>query len=87
VPRALRAELRTGSIRDEFPFSQTCTYLTNAYVHPMSVSTRRAVQQFAEGRTTGSPETHTPDVPVPVAGVKALFASLIGAQADRKSVV
>jgi selenocysteine lyase/cysteine desulfurase len=71
---------RTGSIRDDFPFASTCTYLTNAYVHPMSASTRRAVQQFADGRTMGSPESHTPDVPVPVAGVKALFASLIGAK-------
>ena len=72
--------VRGDSVRDDFPFADKCTYLTNAYVHPMSLSTRRAVQAFSEGRTYGSPTTHTPDVPVPVAGIKALFASIIGAK-------
>ena len=72
--------MRADTVRDDFPFASQCTYLTNAYVHPMSLSTRKAVQAFSEGRTYGSPATHTPDVPVPVAGVKALFASIIGAR-------
>ena len=69
-----------ASIRDDFPLASQCTYLTNAYVHPMALSTRRAVQAFADGRTYGAPTTRTPDVSVPVAGVKALFASIIGAK-------
>jgi selenocysteine lyase/cysteine desulfurase len=79
----------TGShaVRDDFPFASKCTYLTNAYVHPMSLSTRRAVQAFSEGRTYGSAETHTPDVPVPVAGIKKLFASIIGAKASDIALV
>jgi selenocysteine lyase/cysteine desulfurase len=71
---------RGRSVRDDFPFADTCTYLTNAYVHPMSLSTRRAVQAFADERTFGSPATHTPDVPVPVSGIKSLFATIIGAK-------
>jgi selenocysteine lyase/cysteine desulfurase len=68
------------SIRDEFPLAAGRVYLNNASVHPMSLSTRRAVQAYLDARTTGSPETGTPDPRVPVARVKSLFASLIGAR-------
>jgi selenocysteine lyase/cysteine desulfurase len=68
------------SLRDEFPLAASRVYLNNASVHPMSVSTRRAVQAYLDARTTGSPETGTPDPRVPVARVKSLFASLIGAR-------
>ncbi|HEY7475762.1 MAG TPA: aminotransferase class V-fold PLP-dependent enzyme [Vicinamibacterales bacterium] len=67
-------------VREEFPLAAGRTYLNNASVHPMSLSTRRAVQAYLEARTTGSPETGTPDPRVPVARVKSLFASLIGAR-------
>jgi selenocysteine lyase/cysteine desulfurase len=68
------------TIRDEFPLAASRVYLNNASVHPMSLSTRRAVQAYLDARTTGSPETGTPDPRVPVARVKSLFASLIGAR-------
>jgi selenocysteine lyase/cysteine desulfurase len=68
------------SIRSEFPLVATRVYLNNASVHPMSVSTRRTVQTFFDARTVGSPERGTPDPAVPVARVKSLFASLIGAR-------
>jgi selenocysteine lyase/cysteine desulfurase len=68
------------SIRDEFPLASARTYLNNASVHPMSVSTRRAVQAFFDARTTGSRENGTPDPRVPIPRVKSLFASLIGAR-------
>jgi selenocysteine lyase/cysteine desulfurase len=66
--------------RDEFPLASSRTYLNNASVHPMSVSTRRAVQAFFDARTSGSPENGTPDPRVPVQRVKSLFASLVGAR-------
>ena len=74
------AALAPASIRDEFPLASSRTYLNNASVHPMSVSTRRAVQAFFDARTSGSPENGTPDPRVPVQRVKSLFASLIGAR-------
>jgi selenocysteine lyase/cysteine desulfurase len=67
-------------IRDEFPLASARTYLNNASVHPMSVSTRRAVQAYFDARTSGSPDNGTPDPRVPVQRVKAQFASLIGAR-------
>jgi selenocysteine lyase/cysteine desulfurase len=70
----------TTAIREEFPLAASRVYLNNASVHPMSVATRRAVQAYLDARTTGSPETGTPDPRVPVARVKSLFASLIGAR-------
>jgi selenocysteine lyase/cysteine desulfurase len=73
-------EAPSPRIRDEFPLASARTYLNNASVHPMSVSTRRAVQGFFDARTSGSPENGTPDPRVPVQRVKALFASLIGAR-------
>jgi selenocysteine lyase/cysteine desulfurase len=72
--------LEPTTIRDEFPLAASRVYLNNASVHPMSLSTRRAVQAYLDARTTGSPETGTPDPRVPVARVKSLFASLIGAR-------
>ena len=74
------AAFAPASIRDEFPLAVTRTYLNNASVHPMSVSTRRAVQAFFDARTSGSPENGTPDPRVPIQRVKSLFASLIGAR-------
>jgi selenocysteine lyase/cysteine desulfurase len=68
------------AVRDEFPLAANRVYLNNASVHPMSRSTRRAVQAFLDARTSGSPQTGTPDPRVPVARVKSLFASLIGAR-------
>ncbi|MEO8622286.1 MAG: aminotransferase class V-fold PLP-dependent enzyme [bacterium] len=82
-----RLKVSADPIRDDFPFASKCTYLTNAYVHPMALSTRRAVQTYSDERAYGSPATHTPDVPVPVAGIKALFASIIGAKATDISLV
>jgi selenocysteine lyase/cysteine desulfurase len=68
------------AVRDEFPLAASRVYLNNASVHPMSLSTRRAVQAFVDARTSGSPQTGTPDPRVPVARVKSLFAALIGAR-------
>jgi selenocysteine lyase/cysteine desulfurase len=70
----------TTAIRDAFPLASGRTYLNNASVHPMSLTTRRAVEAYLDARTTGSPETGTPDPRVPVARIKTLFASLIGAR-------
>ena len=74
------AAMAPASIRNEFPLASSRTYLNNASVHPMSVSTRRAVQAFFDARTSGSPENGTPDPRVPIQRVKSLFASLIGAR-------
>ena len=68
------------TVRDEFPITRDRVYLNNASVHPMSTSTRRAVEAYFKGRNEGSSSSGTPDVPVDVANVKALFAALIGAQ-------
>ncbi len=69
-----------AEVRDEFPLAASRAYLNNASVHPMRLSTRRAVQAFLDARTMGSPETGTPDPRVPAARAKSLFASLIGAR-------
>ncbi len=69
-----------AAIREEFPLAAGRAYLNNASVHPMRLSTRRAVQAFLDARTMGSPQTGTPDPRVPVARVKSLFAELIGAR-------
>lgn len=69
-----------SSIRDEFPIARDRVYLNNASVHPMSTSSRRAVEAYLQGRNEGAASTGTPDVSVDVANVKALFASLIGAR-------
>ena len=65
------------TVRDEFPIARDRVYLNNASVHPMSTSTRRAVEAYFKGRNEGSSSSGTPDVPVDVANVKALFAALI----------
>src|SRR5262245_1210162 len=50
----------------------------------MSTSTRRVVDAYFEGRNHGAP---TPDVPVDIPRVKALYAKLIGAQASDIALV
>src|SRR5262245_66041561 len=72
------------TIRDEFPIVKNRVYLNNASVHPMSTSTRRVVDAYFEGRNHGAP---TPDVPVDIPRVKALYAKLIGAQASDIALV
>jgi selenocysteine lyase/cysteine desulfurase len=79
-PRAATMRADDTTIRGEFPLAASRVYFNNASVHPMSVTTRRAVQAYLDARTTGSPDTGTPDPRVPVARVKSLFASLIGAR-------
>lgn len=75
------------SIRDEFPIVRDRVYLNNASVHPMSTSTRRAVEAYFKARSEGAAPDGSPDVPVDVAKIKALFASLIGAQASDIALV
>src|SRR5262245_39526894 len=82
VHPGLARALAPQSIRDEFPIARDRVYLNNASVHPMSTSTRRAVEAYFKGRNEGAAPRGTPDVPVDVAKVKTLYASLIGAQAS-----
>jgi selenocysteine lyase/cysteine desulfurase len=77
---AAQTDETLAAVRDEFPLAAGRAYLNNASVHPMRLSTRRAVQAFLDARTMGSPQTGTPDPRVPVARAKSLFASLIGAR-------
>src|SRR6185503_17827183 len=71
-----------ASIRDEFPIAQRRVYLNNASIHPMSTSTRRVVDAYFETRNRGTTDdSASPDVPVDLPRVKALYAALIGAQA------
>lgn len=79
---------RSASLsRDEFPITKHRTYLNNASVHPMPLSTQRAVANYFAQRSEGSAADGTPDVPVSVPNVKALYASLIGAQASDIALV
>jgi len=72
-----------SAIRDEFPIAERRVYLNNASIHPMSTSTRRVVEAYFEARNRGTKDDGaSPDVPVDLPGVKALYASLIGAQAS-----
>ena len=76
-------ELTLASIRDEFPIAQRRVYLNNASIHPMSTSTRRVVEAYFEARNLGTKDdSASPDVPVDLPRVKALYAALIGAQAS-----
>src|SRR5439155_14732793 len=77
-----RATSGQPSIRDEFPIVNERVYLDNAHVHPMSSSTRRAVEAYFEGRNRGASPLHNPDVPVDVTRIKAQYALLIGATAS-----
>ena len=78
--------MRTGrftpaAIRDDFPIAQRRVYLNNASIHPMSTSTRRVVEAYFETRNRGTnDESASPDVPVDLPRVKALYAKLLGAQ-------
>jgi selenocysteine lyase/cysteine desulfurase len=75
--------LTLASVRDDFPLAQRRVYLNNASIHPMSTSTRRVVEAYFETRNRGtSDDSATPDVPVDLPRVKALYASLVGAQAS-----
>ncbi len=67
----------------DFPLTQTQTYLNNAAFHPMSVSSRRAVQDYLSRRTEGAQE---PAWEVS-AGVKEAFATLINAKPAAVSYV
>jgi selenocysteine lyase/cysteine desulfurase len=70
-----------AAIRDEFPIAERRVYLNNASIHPMSTSARRVVEAYFSARNRGTDdETASPDVPVDLPRVKALYAALIGAQ-------
>jgi selenocysteine lyase/cysteine desulfurase len=72
-----------ASIRDDFPIAQRRVYLNNASIHPMSTSTRRVVEAYFDARNRGTmDEGASPDVPVDLPRVKALYAALIGARAS-----
>jgi len=77
------ATLTPAEIRDEFPIAERRVYLNNASIHPMSSSTRRVVESYFTARNRGTnDESASPDVPVDLPRVKALYAALIGAQAS-----
>ncbi len=87
MPRAAPETGAPASVRDDFPITRRLVYLNNASVHPMSTSTRRAVQDYFDSRNRGEPGGGTPDVPVDVPRIKSLYAGLIGAQASDIALV
>jgi selenocysteine lyase/cysteine desulfurase len=75
------------SIKEQFPAAMNQAYLNNAGIHPMNISTMRAVEEFLHSRTYGEGPRHDPDPTVPKDNAKARFASLINAKPSEISLV
>jgi len=80
IVRSLPMEVMSGDIRDEFPLPRDRAYLNNGSIHPMSRTTRAAVDDYFRARGSGGPDG-TPDPPVPKDEAKASFAAIINAKA------
>jgi selenocysteine lyase/cysteine desulfurase len=67
-------------IRDAFPLAKERVYLNNASIHPMSLASLGAAQEYLRARTYGAGPTTSPDPKVPTREAKEGFAALIGAK-------
>ena len=69
-----------ADVRDDFPIAKSRVYLNNASIHPMSLASLEAAQEYLRARTHGAGPTSSPDPPVPTREAKEGFAALIGAK-------
>ena len=67
-------------VRDGFPIARDRVYLNNASIHPMSLASLGAAQEYLRARTHGAGPSTSPDPPVPARETKERFAALIGAK-------
>ena len=70
----------SSEVRDDFPIAKDRVYLNNASIHPLSLTSMGAVQEYLRARTHGTGPTTSPDPPVPTREAKEGFAALIGAK-------
>ena len=77
LPPALAS---SSDVRDDFPIAKDRAYLNNASIHPMSLASLGAAQEYLRARTHGAGPTTSPDPPVPTREAKEGFAALIGAK-------
>ena len=78
--RLTPAAASPSDIRDDFPIARERAYLNNASIHPMSLASLGAAQEFLRARTYGVGPTASPDPPVPKREAKEGFAALINAK-------
>jgi selenocysteine lyase/cysteine desulfurase len=78
--RVAPARASPSDLRDEFPIAKSRVYLNNASIHPMSLASLGAAQEFLRARTYGAGPTASPDPFVPTRGAKEGFAALINAK-------
>ena len=71
-----------ADVRDDFPIAKSRVYLNNASIHPMSLASLEAAQEYLRARTHGAGPTTSPDPPVPTREAKEGFAALIGFAAE-----
>ena len=69
-----------ADVRDDFPIAKSRVYLNNASIHPLSLASLEAAQEYLRARTHGAGPTTSPDPPVPTREAKEGFAALIGAK-------
>jgi selenocysteine lyase/cysteine desulfurase len=67
-----------ASVRADFPIASTETYLNSAAIHPMSLTSARALEQHVAFRTRGGGEGRADFGADQQADLKARFARLIG---------
>jgi selenocysteine lyase/cysteine desulfurase len=77
----------TSEVRDLFPIANERTYLNNASIHPMSLVSLGAVQEYMRARAHGAGRDTSPDPPVPTRQAKEAFAALVNAKASEIAFV
>ncbi len=78
--RVAPAPASPSDIRDDFPIAKDRAYLNNASIHPMSLASLGAAQEYLRARTYGAGPATSPDPPVPKREAKEGFAALINAK-------
>ena len=76
-----------AEVRDAFPIAKARTYLNNASIHPMSLVSLGAVQEYIRARAYGVGPDTSPDPPVPTRQAKEAFAALVNAKASEIAFV
>ena len=76
-----------ADVCDEFPLARERAYLNNAGIHPMSLASLGAAQEYLRARTYGAGPMTSPDPEVPAREAKEGFAALIGAKPSEVAFV